>query len=92
MYSILDDKIEYNKIISKGKPIKIGERIIYPIAQILTFEIGDKLISESIVPFAIAVVEPENKYIIPLDKENDEINKLINKKGIWKELGLEEDN
>ena len=88
MYSILDDKIEYNKIISKGKPIKIGERIIYPIAQILTFEIEDKFISESIIPFAIAVIEPDNKYLISFDEENEEINELINKDGIWEELGL----
>lgn len=82
------NETDYKKVISKGKPLKIGERIIYPLAQVLTFEVEDKFISESIIPFAIAVLEPENKYIIPFDEENEEINKIIDNEGIWDELGL----
>lgn len=78
----------FQKEIIKGKSIKIENRTIYPIIQVLTIEIEDKFSYESLIPIAIAVVESDDKYLISLDEENEEITQLLNKENIWDELGL----
>jgi hypothetical protein len=60
--------------IVKGKSIKIGDRTLCPVIEILTLERDGKFWFKSVTPFAIEVLEPDNRYIIPLweDKEVDE--------------------
>lgn len=89
MNSITKNLEDYlKKDISKGKPIKVDNRTIYPIIQVLSIEIEDKFRYESLLPIAIAVIESENKYLISLDEENKEITQLLDNENIWDELGL----
>lgn len=78
----------YNKEIVKGIPIKIAGRTIHPVIQLLTFEMSDKFWCESITPIAIAVIESDDKYFISLFEEDDEVNELLKKDGLWDELGI----
>ncbi len=90
MDSFMDDKrCTINKSIIKGESIKIGSRTIYPVIAFSTIEFDDKFIYDSITPFALAVIEPDQKYFISLDEENEEIKELLSKDELWKELGLE---
>ena len=67
----------FKKKILKGEALKIGERIIYPMIQVSTFEFEDKFWFESITPIAIAVLENGEKYLISLtDEESEEYQSL----------------
>lgn len=97
-YPLLGDKIldsllkdqrgSYNKSIKKGESIEIGNRTIYPLIIITSFEMEDKLMYEGITPFALAVIEPDQKYFISLDEKNQEISKLISDEDLWDELEI----
>ncbi len=59
--------------IVKGKALKIGDKTLYPVIQILTLEKGGKFWFKSVTPIAIAVLEPDNRYLIHLrDEEENE--------------------
>lgn len=89
MNSNKNTKDSYNKVISKGKSIIIGERTIYPIIMVSTYEVADKYFYESITPLALAVIEPEQKYFVALDEENVKIRELLSEEGLWDELEIE---
>ncbi|MCE5214064.1 MAG: hypothetical protein LLF83_05020 [Methanobacterium sp.] len=80
--------ISYQKNILKGKPIILASRTIYPIIRVLTVEYQDQYIYENILPIAMAIIEHDNKYLVYLDEENQEINQLINEDDLWDDLGL----
>ncbi len=70
MNSEFGDEEEFlEKKILKGAALKIGNRTIYPVIQVSTLEFEDKFWYESIIPIAIAVLEADNKYLIPLNDE-----------------------
>jgi hypothetical protein len=83
-----NQKSSYNRSIKKGGPKKIGNRTIYPVIIVTSLEIEDKIIYEGITPFALAVIEPDKKYFISLEEENQEIAKLISKESLWDELEI----
>ena len=97
-YSLMGNKIiesllenqkrSYNKSIKKGRSTKIGDKTIYPLIIVTSFEIKDKLIYESFTPFALAVIESDQKYFISLDEENQEISEIISKESLWDELEI----
>lgn len=87
--SLKDQELSIDKAITKGKPVEIGNRIMYPVIMLSTIEHEDELRFESITPFALAVIEGEEKYFISLDEENERIKEIISDEGLWKELGLE---
>ena len=80
----------FQEDIVKGKPLKIGKRTIYPVIQLSNIEIKGIFWFESITPVALAVIEPDNRYFIPLDEENLEINDWL-KNEPWAELGIKID-
>lgn len=89
----LDSKFEsvdisYQKNIIKGKPIIVADRTIYPIIRVLTVEYQDQYIYENILPIAVAVVEYDNRYLVYLDEENQDIKQLIDEDDLWDDLGL----
>ena len=67
-----DWKELFEKKILKGKAIKIANRTIYPVIQISTLEIEGVFWFETITPIAIAVIEANNKYLLPLTPEESE--------------------
>lgn len=79
----------FQKEIIKGKPIKINQRTIYPVIQINYITIKDIFWFESVTPIAIAVIEPDEKYIVPLNEEENRINELLEDNGLWDELGID---
>jgi len=83
-----NQKSSYHKSIKKGKYVKIGSRTIYPLMIVTSFEIKDKMIFESITPFALAVIESDQKYFISLDEENQDISEIISKESLWDELEI----
>ena len=83
-----DQKYSIDKEIIKGKSIEIGNRTIYPVIMFSTIEFSDKFTYESITPFALAVIESEQKYFISLDEENEEIKELLSEDQLWNKLGL----
>ena len=90
MNSLFEDQEDnFQEEIVKGKAIKIDERTIYPIIQVTTLELQGKFRFESISPIAIAIIESDNRYFIPFDEENDEINELLKREELWDELGIE---
>lgn len=89
MDKLKDTDGSVDKAITKGKPVKIENRTIYPVIMLSTIEFKDKFTYESITPFALAVIEADRKYFIPLDEENEKIKELLGEDGLWKELGLE---
>lgn len=58
--------------IIKGTPIKLESRTFYPIIQISKITIEGEFYFKSILPIAIAVLEPTEKYIISLKESNFE--------------------
>lgn len=89
VYSFLkNQKSSYYRSIKKGEPKKIGNRTIYPVIIVTSLEIEDKIIYEGITPFALAVIEPDQKYFISLEEENQEIAQLISKESLWDELEI----
>jgi len=84
-----DVKSSYNKKITKGKPFKVGDRTIYPIVFLSDFDLEDILMYKSIIPLALAVLEPDQKYFISLDEENEEINAFLENQDLWNMLGLD---
>ncbi len=84
-----DEKVSIDKVITKGKPTRIGDRTIYPVIMFSTMEFSDKFTYESITPFALAVIEPGERYFISLDEENEKIKELLSEDQLWNELGLE---
>ncbi len=78
----------YKKDIKKGKPIEIEGRTIYPIIQVMAFEIEDVFIYEDFTPIAIAVIEGDNRYLKSLDEEIEEITDILNQDNIWDELEI----
>ncbi len=91
MDKLKDTEGSIHKVITKGKPAKIGNRTIYPVIMFSTIEFKDKFTYESITPFALAVIEPDRKYFISLDEENEEIKELLCDDELWSKLGLEKD-
>jgi hypothetical protein len=89
MDKLKDTEGSVDKVITRGKPVKIENRTIYPVIMFSTIEFKDKFTYESITPFALAVIEADRKYFIPLDEENEKIKELLSEDGLWKELGLE---
>lgn len=85
------EEYSIEKAITKGKVIKVGDRTIYPVIIFSTVEFKDKFTYESITPFALAVIEPDRKYFISLDEENEEIMELLCDDELWSKLGLEKD-
>ena len=83
-----DQKGSYQQSIKKGQSKMVGNRTIYPVMIVTSLEIEDKIIYEGITPFALAVIEPDQKYFISLDEENQEIANLINKDSLWDELEI----
>lgn len=93
----LDSKFEspdisYQKEILKGKPIIVAERTIYPIIRVFTVEYQDQYIYENILPIAMAITEHDNKYLVYIDEENQEINQLIDENDLWDDLGIQKDH
>jgi hypothetical protein len=88
MDSAKEQELSIEKVISKGRSIEIGNRVIFPVIMLSTIEVGDKFTYESITPFALAVIEGDQKYFIPLDEENEKIKEILSEDGLWKELGL----
>lgn len=82
----LREEIFHERIV-KGKALKIGERTLYPVIQILCMENG-KFWFESILPLALAVVDSDTKYLIPLTEADDlrleypELDKICQELGI----------
>ena len=69
----------FQKEIIKGKPIKVNQRTIYPVIQINYITIKDIFWFESVIPIAIAVIEPDEKYLMFLtetDCDNPELDGL----------------
>lgn len=90
MNSKIDNwKKNFQKKIIKGKPIKVNQRTIYPVIQITNISIMDNFWFESISPIAIAVIEPYEKYFVPLNEEEKRINELLEDDGLWDELGID---
>lgn len=89
--SLKDQEVSIDKVITKSKSIKIGNRVIYPVIMFSTIEFNDKFTYESITPFALAVIEGDQRYFIPLDEENEKIKELLSEDLLWKDLGLELD-
>ena len=89
MDKLENSKGSIDKVITKGKPVKIENRTIYPVIMFSTIEFKDKFTYESITPFALAVIEADSKYFIPFHEENETIQDLLSEDGLWKELGLE---
>lgn len=79
----------FQKEIIKGKPIKVNQRTIYPVIQINYITIKDIFWFESVTPIAIAVIEPDEKYFVPLNEEENRINELLENDGLWDELGID---
>jgi len=44
---------------------------------------------ESTTPFALAVIEADNKYFVSLDEENEKISEILDNDELWANLGLE---
>lgn len=94
MSSEFEDTLEtLEEEIVKGKALKIGDRTLYPVIEILTLEKGGKFWFKSVTPIAIAVLEPDNRYLIHL-RDEEEIE-TPEKEGdttetddIWDELGI----
>jgi hypothetical protein len=55
------------------KPFQIGERIFFPVIEIITIESENHFNSINISPIAVIIEENGNKYIIPIAR--DEIDK-----------------
>jgi hypothetical protein len=77
------EEIRAEKIV-KGKPIKIGDRTIYPLIKVSTVEYGDKFTFESILPIAIGIIETENEYLIYLNDDAVENCESPEADEIWK--------
>ncbi len=84
-----NEEVSIDKAITKGKSIKVGNRIIYPVIMFSTMEFEGKFTYESITPFALAVIEQDEKYFISLDEENEKIKELLSEDELWSKLGLE---
>ena len=86
---IKNQKSSYHKSIKTGKSKKIGNRTIYPVIIVTSLKIEDKMLYEGITPFALAVIEPDQRYFVSLDEENQEIAELISDESLWDELELD---
>ena len=66
-----------------GKPIKVYNKILYPIIRISILKDNEmNIVGSWIVPVAIVVEENAEKYVIPILDENidfDKFLKLLNK-------------
>ncbi len=82
-----DQNIQIDREITKGKSVKIGDRTIYPVVMLSTIVLNQKFTYDSITPFALAVVEPDGRYFISLDRESERINKLLNE-DLWNKIEL----
>lgn len=85
---VKNQKSSFHKSIKKGKSKKIGNRTIYPVIIVTSLKIEDNIIYEGITPFALAVIEADQKYFISLDEDNQEISELISKDSLWDELEI----
>lgn len=54
------------KHILAGKEIRAGERVIYPIIEVLILAAGDGLLGFRLSPIALLIIEPEMEYAISL--------------------------
>lgn len=88
IYEALGDQdIQIDREIVKGKSVKIGDRIIYPVVMLSTTVLNQKFTYDSITPFALAVVEPGDRYFISLEEKSERINKLLNE-DLWDKIEL----
>jgi uncharacterized spore protein YtfJ len=63
-----------------GKPLHIGDRILYPIVQISKLKDDSNFYGAWISPLAIVVVEAEDKYVLFLtdeDLDSDELLQMV---------------
>jgi hypothetical protein len=74
--------------IIKGSPLQIGSRTFYPIIKISNLTREGKFYFKSILPLAIAVLEPGEKYLISLNESDSykmdcpELNQICEELGI----------
>jgi uncharacterized spore protein YtfJ len=67
-FNILNKFDGLKKEIEIGKPVKIGERILYPIVEVRELKDPSYEIM-SIIPIAIVVVEGKDKYMLALNEK-----------------------
>jgi len=60
-----------------GEALKIGDRTLYPVIQVSTLNRKGKNFFGWVSPLAIAVVEPTQKYVIPLTDETITLEQIL---------------
>ncbi len=67
------------KHILAGKEIRVADRVIHPIIEVLVIEAGDDLLGFRSIPIALLIVEPGREYAVSLKGEQialDEIYRM----------------